>query len=329
MSAAITRKGDPSRWEKRWRRIEVISTIVLTVAGVLIAIFLGITQQRIANIGTQTAQRQALASLIIGLGDEEAKKRRQAAIGLAQFGKEAIPPLLLGLEDDDNEVQISTIKALIYIYKMKNAPEIVDNICTVLLENKNENAIEASIHILQEINYLELPQVICKLGMRSFRLAINKLKNDDAYDVLLKIIQDEDLSTENIEYTIRALEKFTVQQDKLVVNSLLKELKDGKHNYDVQVTLVQFLEKLLKEGKVDITSKDKIKKIFTEKLNSKSDRLRTHALVALKPYLEEKDIKIAIENVIKSDENKFLSSRKEAQDIIESYKPVRNTKVLK
>ncbi len=99
MSAAITRKGDPSRWEKRWRRIEVISTIVLTVAGVLIAIFLGITQQRIANIGTQTAQRQALASLIIGLGDEEAKKRRQAAIGLAQFGKEAIPPLLLGLED--------------------------------------------------------------------------------------------------------------------------------------------------------------------------------------------------------------------------------------
>lgn len=129
-----------------WDKLQVIATVVLSIAGVTIAFVIGKGQLDIARVQGQTSRTQALASLVVALGDEKPTVRRLSAISLAEFGTSAVDPLLNVLSDEEPSVQAVAFKTLVLLHEKK-----VPITARVLQELPREEAIGALIRLLVRI----------------------------------------------------------------------------------------------------------------------------------------------------------------------------------
>ena len=173
--------------------------LFIPLAGVIVALVLGLGQWRLQNIGARTTQNQALAVLSIALGDDKDQVRRLAARGLARFGKVAIPTLLMSLEDNNEEVRSAAVDTIIKIYDLHEREQgfVIEQVKDTLKETGNKNAIGASVLILLDTNPDKLIPTLKGLRSESINTAINTLKRGRHLEHLKELFKAENLSDVN------------------------------------------------------------------------------------------------------------------------------------
>jgi len=323
-----THQPEPSHWEKRWRRIEVVSSVLLTLIGALIALFLGRSQlilgenqlsmatsqlniaknqENIATIGMQIERYKALADLILALGDDEKPGvRRQAARALAQFGEPAIPPLLLALGDDNKEVQLATIDALTNIYELYKTSEVHKQVSNRLEEEigrigekKNENIIEASILIIFKINRDSLIDIL-KHSKDLLRI-INVIEERKHLKILVYLLDSKEFyeNRASIAYAIR---KIAIVANKSDIQDLIELSKMESFDENTRVDIVIILDNVANQSKhEDVLSP--IKNAFLYHLKSNNDRLSIMAASNLVKFCYENEIYEALMTLQKDENN--------------------------
>lgn len=328
--AAKATLPEPSSWEKKWRKREVTYTAYLTVVGVIFASLLGIgqlflrkSQQDLAKIGVQTAQNQALASLIIALGHESPRVRKQAATGLALFADDAIPPLMIGLGDDDKETRSAAAIALVCIYKMHKTPMVasmIEEVESRFEKEENKDAIEGCLLVLLETKKREDLYTIIKRappGSLKIKTAIDTLEQRKHFELLKMLLELQDLPLRDQWYIITAIEGIGVEDGELVVEYLIGFNKRKNPDEETRIRLVISLDNIMERRSGDDACASLIKPALLGFLNDDSARVRKRAVSALKKFRDQNEVREALQRVSQKDRDDV---RDEARRVLESKK---------
>jgi hypothetical protein len=338
--------------EKRWKVFEIIlatAGVTVAIAGVIVALFLGIgqfrlqktlvkiaenqtklqeTQKDIAMIAGETAQMEALASLIIALGDPEATVNRLAAKALVQFGKlgeAVVSPLLLILEDKDKEIRLAAVDTLVEIYKRYSGPPyklssiLLPQVIKLLEVGDNKYAAEACVQLLVKIEKTE--ELINKLNGVKLNTTLSIV-----FETLLREIHDIEDFKKLLEH-----QNFSLISNRIKVSEAISKRCFGRFGKPV----VQFLVELTKKEKIDENAKIQIIFTFVDIMDKcsidttalikqalldlldDSDRVSTVAVRALKKLCARSEVREAIKYVASQNDVTRTLSREEAQRVLD------------
>lgn len=140
--------------------------IIITAAGVIVALFIGGMQVYIASqqkkISNQQAQvasvqgeMQVVSSWLPFLNDDDPNVRYMTVIALERLGSQStVAPLVMALSDSEENIRERAATAL-----SKNATDDVIDIIVNILDNQNEKTRNAALNALVKIGYLNLHKI--------------------------------------------------------------------------------------------------------------------------------------------------------------------------
>lgn len=281
-----------------------------------------------AELAASTSRNQALAALIIALGDENYKTRTLAAVGLVQFGQDAVRPLNLAIGDDNEDTRDSVVTALAHIYNFHDGQDpdesavrqlVLDEAGRNFLEGNN-NAVEASVRLLirikQLVSLLKSDGIITTKAIK-FNVVIDILEENQQIDYLAEIVSYSELPIHRKIYVISAVGNLIPRKGVPALNKLINIGKDATEDSLQQTVIREIDANIGKFTDISDETVEKIKRIFLFFLEKESDGVRASAVLAIKQFCDDAKVKNALRRIAVDRNPEMFVSNRSAKEALE------------